>query len=85
MTGVTPQRFSADLGMKWKDLLYYANRETSRTSSDAGAMIYDNLMALLNERLGQIMGLRIELERRESKSRERRTALYARDARRGQR
>lgn len=41
-------------------------------------MVYDNLMTLLNERLGEIMGVRIELEKREAASRTKRIAEHVR-------
>lgn len=83
--GVTPQRFERSIGMKRSQVLYYANRQTSRTTTEEGALIYDNLMVLLNERAGEIMGVRIELERRETRSRAKRVAEHARQGSYGRR
>lgn len=69
--------------MTWQKILYYANRHSAQTTTEEGIFIYDNLMTLLNERIGEIMGCRIELERRETKSRDKRVAEHARQGKYG--
>lgn len=70
--------------MKWQTILYYANHH-GRLETDASILIFDALMQLLNKRLGEIMGLRVELERREARSRQRRMAHKAGQERYGTR
>jgi len=73
-SGVPPDVFAREIGLTTKDLMWLAAKDSRKMEGD-GPHMWTALMGLLNRKLGEIMELRIEIEKREAKARE---ALVAR-------
>lgn len=70
--------FAREVGMTKRDVLALASRGGAQMPTDQAALFFDALAELLNKRIGELYGLRIELERREATARRKRIANRAR-------
>lgn len=68
-SGVPPDVFAREIGLTTKDLMWLAAKDSRKMEGDATRM-WTLLMDLLNRKMGEIMELRLEIEKREARARE---------------
>ncbi len=67
-TGVPFDVFAREIGIAPKDLSWLAARKGRKLEAEP-TVLWEKLMGLLNRKLGEIMALRIEIEKQEAKVR----------------
>lgn len=68
-SGVPPDVFAREIGLTTKDLMWLAAKDSRKMEGDVTRM-WTLLMGLLTRKQGEIMELRIEIEKREARARE---------------
>jgi len=69
VTGVPIDAFAREIGITNRELYWLAGGHSRRLEGEP-SMVWECLMGLLNRKLGEIMELRIEVERREKQTRD---------------
>lgn len=83
-SGVPIDAFAREIGMTTENLLWLT-RKSSRKLEGEPTRVWELVMRLLTRKLGEIMNVRIEIERRETAARRRKVAAQAQERRRGHR